>query len=125
MKNNKSRKESIGEQNLIADFIVEDFRFCRSYISAVDKLFPEEQKKYYSSFAYHENKIDALLKGLKIFIKTFDGCEYNEGLPVTPLNADEFDIKDNLVVVQTIEPTVLTEKGEIIRQGTVILSEKK
>ena len=110
--------------NIIVEFLIEDFRFNRSYLSAVDKLFLEEKKKYESSFAYHRNKIESLIKELKIFVKTFDGCDYNEGLPVTPLNADEFDIKENLVVTQTIEPTILTEKGEIVRQGTVLLNEK-
>lgn len=109
----------------IADFLVEDFRFRRSFLSAINKLYPEEAKKYESSYVFHQNKIIELSKKAKLQLVTFDGQEYNEGLPVTPLNADEFSSVDNLVVFQTIEPTIVTNNGDIVHQGTIILAEKE
>ena len=81
----------------IIDFLIEDYRFSRSYISAVDRLFPEEKKKFESSFVFHRDRMNEFAKRFNIFIKTFDNFEYNEGLPITPLNADDFESVDNLI----------------------------
>ena len=109
----------------IVDFLIEDFRFSRSYISAVDRLFPEEKKKFESSFAFHRDRMDELAKRFNAYVKTYDGFDYIEGLPVTPLNADDFESSDDLIVAQTIEPTILNSVGHPIRQGTVLLSKKE
>ena len=119
---NKHKSEQI---TVLADFLAEDFRFRRSFLSAVNKLFDDEAKKYKPAYLFHQNKIKELSAKMQLQLITFDGSEYNEGLPVTPLNADEFSSAENLVVFQTIEPTIITDKGDIVRQGTVILSEKE
>lgn len=121
------KKQSDDNQEMIkaiADFLVEDYRFCRSFVSAVNKLFNEESKKYGSTYLFHKNKINELADKLQLQIKIFDGFPYDEGLPITPLNADEFTSTDNLFVKQTIEPAIITSKGNIVHQGTVILAEK-
>ncbi len=122
----KSKKKSGDSETakIVADFLVEDYRFQRSFVSAVNKLFNEETKKYESSYKFHKNKIEELANRMRLQLKVFDGIDYNEGLPVTPLNADEFASSENLVIEQTIEPTVITLNGDIVRQGTVILAEK-
>ena len=45
---------------IVADFLVEDYRFQQSFVSAVNKLFNEEIKKYKSSYVFHTNKIKEL-----------------------------------------------------------------
>lgn len=105
----------------IAELIVEDYRFRRSYLSVMEKLFTEEKRKYESAYNFHLNKTAELSKKLGLRIVDFEGKTYDEGLPITPLNADEFNIADNLIVEQTIEPTVLTTDGNIIRYGKIIL----
>ena len=109
----------------ISDFLVEDYRFQQSFMSAVNKLFNEEIKKYISSYVFHTNKIKELADKMQLQLRVFDGIDYSEGLPVTPLNADEFASAENLVIEQTIEPTVITLNGDIVRQGTVILAVKE
>ncbi len=124
-KTEKAKKLNGENINVIAEFLVEDFKFCRSYFSVVSKMTYEDKKKYEATFAFHKNKIQELAKKINVQIKEFDNCEYDEGLPVTPLNADEFITTDNLIVQQTIEPAILSGNGETIKQGTVILSEKQ
>ena len=108
----------------MADFLVDDYKFCRSFMSAVNKLYPEERKKYESAYMFHTNKTKELAQKMKLQMKIFDGADYNEGLPITALNTDEFDSAENLVIEQTIEPTVITSNGDIVHQGTVILTLK-
>ena len=46
-------------------------------------------------------------------------------MPVTPLNADEFNINnDHLFVEQTYDPAIITLDGNIVKQGTVSLARK-
>lgn len=119
------KKSDVSEiAQIIADFLIEDYRFQRSFLSAVNKLFNEEIKKYESSYMFHTNKVKELADKMQLQLRVFDGIDYSEGLPVTPLNADEFASAENLVIEQTIEPTVITSNGDIVRQGTVILGEK-
>lgn len=117
--------ENLEQLTTIAELIVEDYRFRRAYLLTLEKVFAEEKKKYESAYAFHTNKIAELTKKLGLSVKTFDGWDYDEGLPITPLNADEFDTVADLKIYQTIEPTVLTSEGNIVKQGTVILSKKQ
>lgn len=105
----------------IAEFLVEDFRFSRSFCSALNKLFAEEKKRYESAYNFHRKKVDELMEKLHLQLVIFDGKEYDDGLPITPLNIDEFGKSDRLVIEQTIEPTVLGEDGKVLKRGTVIL----
>ena len=119
----KDTKSSVTtELKTIAEILVEDFRFSRSYLSVVDKLFMEEKKKYESTYNFHRTKIAELANNFHLRMVFFDGKEYNEGLPVTSLNIDEFGEEERLIVQQTIEPTILTADGQIVKIGTVILS---
>ena len=120
-----SEKKDMETLRIIAEFVVEEYRFMRTFSSAVKKIYGEDSKRYISAYTYHENKVRELMEKFDLKLGFFDGWEYDEGLPVTPLNVDEFDVSNQLIVEQTIEPTVITSKGNIIRIGTVSLSRKE
>ncbi len=124
MKNKKTTDNETVVLGTIAEFAIEEYRFMRTYNSAIAKLFLEEKKRYVSSLNYHEEKVCDLLCKFGLRFVFFDGQDYDEGMPVTPLNADEFDGGD-LIVEQTIEPAVITSEGNTIKQGTVILGRKE
>lgn len=116
-----TKKNSNMDLNVIAEFVIEEYRFMRTYCSAVNKLFLEEKKRFISAYTYHENKVKELLEKFGLRAMFYDGCDYDEGLPVTPLNADEVSIQDHLIVEQTYDPTIITLDGDTIKQGTVSL----
>ena len=129
-KSKKTSEYAPATLKTIADFLVEDYRFCRSFESAIKKVDNEELKKrYLSSYAFHSDRIKEFVGKAHLQIIIFDGVDYDEGLPVTPLNADEFTYTDNLLVTQTIEPTILNADSQhqniILHQGTAILSKKQ
>jgi hypothetical protein len=108
---------------VIADFIAEEFRFIKSYLSAVSKLYREEQQRYVSTYNFHIDKINELAKNAKLHIRGFEGVRFDEGLPVTPLNIDDFTKDDALFIEQVIEPAIiLSESGKVIKAGTVLLA---
>lgn len=112
------------DQLIFAELLVENYRFSKYYLAMINKADLSEKKKYESAYSFHENKILDLAKNANLNIVTFNNADYDEGLPVTPLNADEFNPTDNLIIQQTIEPTILDVDGNIIKQGTVILGIK-
>ena len=125
MKFSKKKQNSTFDLSVIAEFIVEEYRFMRTYSSAVNKLFIEEKKRFISAYTFHENKITELLEKFGLRAIFFDGQDYDEGMPITPLNADEFNINnDHLFVEQTYDPAIITLDGNIVKQGTVSLARK-
>ena len=122
----KKRKNAPSDnRSIIAEFIAEEFRFLKSYVSAVAKLFPEEQQKYVSAYNFHIGKIKEIAERIQIGIQDFEGKDFDDGLPVTPLNVDEFTKEDELIIHQTVEPAIIsTTNGAVIRSGTVILAKK-
>ncbi len=77
------------------------------------------------------DRMDKVIKNycdeLQIEMLDYSGIEYEIGLPVDPLNLDDFEEKDiKLYINMMIEP-VIKEKGTsvIIHNGKVILSDKK
>lgn len=120
----KQTDERPRDEIIIAEFIVEEYRFMKFYVSAVNKLFPEEQKKYISAYRFHVDKISEIAQRAKLRIQSFEGTDYDEGLPVVPLNADEFEKSDILMIQQTIEPAIIGANGNAIKQGSVILTKK-
>ena len=125
MKLKKKRKKSPSDLIIMAEFLVEEYRFMRTVDAALKKLLPEERKRYISSYSFHESKLKDLMEQYGLRIQIYDGKDYDEGDAVTVLNADEYNLaKDNLVIEQTIEPAIINLEGEIIRQGTVVVALK-
>lgn len=121
----KNPKKNTNEINIVADFIVEEHRFLKSYISAVNKLFPEERNKYLSAYEFHIGKINDMARETNLSILKCENMDYEEGLPLSALNADEFTKEDALVIQQIIEPAIInTTTGNAIRMGSVILAKK-
>lgn len=118
---------NIDENNLstVADFLVEDFRFTHSYLSILDKLFLEEKKRYEAAYNFHMKKVTDLARKYNLKMAIYkSGDLYDDGFPIVPLNADEFEKDDILCIEQMIEPIILTIDGKVIRQGTAILAKK-
>ena len=53
-------------------------------------------------------------------IVNVEGHEFDPGMAATPLNIEEFDSEDALIVDQMLEPIIMGPDG-VIRKGTVTL----
>lgn len=125
MKSQNKNNNSVSEYDaIIADFIVEEYRFCKAFISMINKLYSEERSKYESVLNFHYGKIQELSKRANVAIISFEGKPYDDGLPIKSLNIDDFSKEDSLMIEQTIEPTIISTDNpvRIIRYGSVILN---
>ena len=56
----------------------------------------------------------------------FTGHEYDPGLPVEPINMEEFTENDELIIEVMLEPVVkIKDSTEIIKKGIVVLGGKE
>jgi hypothetical protein len=113
-------------QDLIVDLIVEEYRFLKSYSSIMNKLMTNEKEKYISVYNYHIDKLKEIMLKDNLRIVPLEGTKYDDGLSINPLNIEDFDKNDVLIIDQMIEPLIISSvNGAIIKSGTVILRKAK
>lgn len=104
----------------VADIATEMFRFQRVFTKAIRNADLEERNKYVSQFNWFQKKVYKALDELSLSIVNVEEQPYDPGMAVTPLNLDDFDTDDNLMVAQMIEPIIMCG-DQLIKTGTVML----
>ena len=99
---------------------VEYWRFRQVFDRLLRKLDAGEQNRYESQFRWFTKKVEEALEQADLRIVNVEGHPFDPGMAATPLNIEEFDAKDALVVEQMLEPVIMGKEG-IIKIGTVIL----
>jgi len=107
-------------QASIIDIAVEAWRFKNVFSSALSKLEITESNRYLNQYLYFFKKVESALENAELKIVNVEGKEYDIGLPITPLNIDEFSQDDKLIIEQMLEPIIM-KSGKVIKNGTVIL----
>lgn len=99
---------------------VESWRFGRVFDRLLTKLDAGEQNRYKSQFRWFIKKIEEALEQADLRIVNVEGHPFDPGMAATPLNIEEFDAKDTLMVDQMIEPIIMGKEG-LFKTGTVTL----
>ena len=107
----------------ITDIAVETYRLRGVFMRAIREAGPDEQKKYTSRFSWFEKKVLRAMEEADIRLVDLTGQRYDPGMPVTPLNIDDFDPGVNLVIDRMNEPVVMHGE-QLSRTGTVMLREE-
>lgn len=110
-------------KNNLVSIASELFRFQRVFVKVIGKLGVDEQVKYSSQYAWFSKKVLKALDDAGLRVISVDGQTYDPGMAVTPLNLDDFEVDDVLIVEQTMEPIIM-EGDSIIKTGTVLLGRK-
>ena len=104
----------------LLDICVESWRFAKLVDRLLSKLDEKEQKRYRSQFRWFQKKVDESLNNAQLRVINMEEQPYDSGIPATPLNIEEFDSNDTLIVDQMLEPIITGPEG-IVKSGTVIL----
>lgn len=104
----------------IINMAVESWRFSRVFERLLLKLDAGEQNRYKSQFRWFLKKVEEALEQAELRIVNVEGHPFDPGIAATPLNIEEFDSTDSLVVDQMLEPIIMGKEG-LIKTGTVIL----
>ena len=104
----------------IVSMAVESWRFGKTYDRLLTKLDAGEQNRYKSQFRWFIKKVEEALEQADLRIVNVEGHPFDPGMAATPLNIEEFDANDALIVDQMIEPIIMGKEG-LIKTGTVTL----
>ncbi|HOR79264.1 MAG TPA: hypothetical protein PLG04_10855 [Anaerolineaceae bacterium] len=105
---------------VVIGMAVESWRFGRTYDRLLTKLDAGEQNRYKSQFRWFIKKVEEALEQADLRIVNVEGHPFDPGMAATPLNIEEFDANDALIVDQMIEPIIMGKEG-LIKTGTVTL----
>jgi len=105
---------------VVISMAVESWRFGRVFDRLLTKLDAGEQARYKSQFRWFMKKVEEALEDAELRIVNVEGHPFDPGMAATPLNIEEFDANDVLMVDQMIEP-IITGKEGLVKTGTVTL----
>lgn len=106
--------------NCILKIAVESWRFISLFNTLLLKLDAGEKKRYVNQAQWFSKKIKESLEEINLRIVNIEGQKFDPGMAATPLNIDEFEPNDNLIVDKMLEPIIMGKDG-IIKSGTVLL----
>lgn len=108
-------------EQILLQLMVESWRFSRVFDKALALLDTPIQKKFSGRVLWYRKQLNDALTKTGYQMPEYDGAVYEPGLPLTPLNADDFAAEDYLVVDYMIEPVLLDREGNVVRYGTAML----
>lgn len=104
----------------IINMAIESWRFSRLFDRLLIKLDAGEQKRYKSQLRWFIKKMEESLEQVNLRIVNVEGHPFDPGMAATPLNIEDFDSEDSLIVDQMLEPIIMGKDG-LVKRGTVIL----
>ena len=105
----------------ITELITEDYRLKKTFERLVCMADFSGRSRYMSQIAWHDKRLSEIAGSVGLNIISFEEQQYDEGMAVAPLNAEEFDKNETLFIEQMIEPTIMHE-GRVIKTGTAVLA---
>lgn len=107
-------------QDVVVGLAIESWRVGRVFERLLQKLDAGEQNRYRSQFRWFIKKVEEALEQADLRIVNVEGHPFDPGMAATPLNIDEFEPKDALIVEQMLEPIIMGKEG-LIKTGIVTL----
>ena len=107
-------------RDAVISMAVESWRFGRVFERLLLKLDAGEQNRYLGQFRWFIKKVEDALEQAHLRIVNVEGHPFDPGMAATPLNIEEFDANDVLMVDQMLEPVIMGKEG-LVKTGTVTL----
>ena len=104
----------------VVSMAVESWRFGRVFERLLLKLDAGEQNRYKSQFRWFLKKVEDALEQSDMKLVNVEGHLFEPGMAATPLNIEEFEADDILMVDQMLEPIIMGKEG-LVKTGTVTL----
>jgi hypothetical protein len=117
---------TVSEQGAEALAIIatEWFKTARRLSRLTQESAPTRLERERAQLAYSKQRIEDALATHGLRLITYDGSDFSAQLPTEPINPEDFDTEEGLIISETIEPTVLHE-GKIVLRGRVVLAKGK
>jgi hypothetical protein len=104
----------------VINMAVESWKIAKIFNRMLMKLDAGEQTRYKSQFRWFTKKVEESLENAGLRIVNIEGHPFDPGMAATPINIDEFEANDTLMVDQMLDPVIMGKEG-LMKPGTVIL----
>ena len=111
-------------KEVIIGIAIESWRFRRVFERLLTKLEVEEQHRYRNQLRWFEKQLEEFLTQIGWQIVDVEGQPFDPGMAATPLNIEDFDSEDSLMVDQMLEPIIMGKDG-LVKTGTVTLEREE
>jgi hypothetical protein len=106
-----------------ARMAVDYWKLLRAFDRAAARLPPEHRSKALAQLHYSAERLASHLRDAGLSLVTFEGQSFTANMPAAAINADDFAAEADLVVCDTIEPTVV-QGVQVVLMGKVILAKE-
>ena len=104
----------------VATMATESWRVSKMFERLLRKLDAGEGNRYKHQLQWFMKKVNEALEQADLKIVNVQGHPFDPGMAATPLNIEEFEAGDTLIVDQMLEPIIMG-KGGLFKTGTVTL----
>lgn len=104
----------------IINLAIEAWRFAKVFERGITQLNAARAKRHTSQLQLFLKKTEESLEDVGLRIVNVEGQPYDPGMAATPLNIEDFEPDDHLVVNQMLEPIIM-DGGSLAQTGTVTL----
>lgn len=113
--------ETTAVNQTIALLATEWFKATRRALKITAEKDPTRLAREKALLAYSHRRVGDALEQLGLRLCVFDSHEYSPAVPAEPVNPEDFESEEGLIVAETIEPTVLYQ-GRILLRGKILLA---
>lgn len=117
-------KENATLRKSLTKIAVEAWRLEHLLQRLLLSLDVKEQSRYTSKLRWFVKSTYASLTESGLSLVDYEGHAYDSGIPVSPINLDDFSEEDVLYISQMIEPVIVDLNGCVVHTGTVSLQKK-
>ena len=107
-------------KEVIINLAIESWRFAKVFERGITQLNAARAKRHTSQLQLFLKKTEESLEDVGLRIVNVEGQPYDPGMAATPLNIEDFEPDDHLVVNQMLEPIIM-DGGSLAQTGTVTL----
>lgn len=107
-------------QEALVAIAVESWRFINVFGNALKRLEPKDQTRYENQKQWFVRRLKESMERAELRFVDVTQQIYDPGMAVTPINLDEFEPTDVLLVERMLEPIIM-HRGTLLKMGTVSL----
>ncbi|QBB70535.1 hypothetical protein ELE36_09260 [Pseudolysobacter antarcticus] len=108
------------DSELLLDLAIDSWKFARLFSRVLTKLEAGEHNRFANQLLYFQRRIDSTLSAIGARLESLEGLPFEAGMAASPLNLQDFQDGDLLVIDQMLEPIVMGPEG-VLRMGTLML----
>ena len=104
----------------VINLAIESWRFAKVFERGIAQLSAARVKRHTSQLRLFLKKTEESLEEVGLRVVNVEGYPYDPGMAATPLNIEDFEPEDHLVVDKMLEPIIM-EGTVLAKTGTVTL----